>query len=111
MAKADELLEEILQNVREDRSKVKEIRDKIVKLAVDPDQAATFASEPLAMVGIAENVAKLSDVLTKMNAQLVETMKVSARRDRGEQDPQAEKDSIFDEIAGSSSLSSEDGAN
>ena len=95
--RTDDLFEEILQNVRDDREKVKLIRDHIVKLV----SVEEVNVEPLAMIGIAENMAKLSDVLTKMNSQLVELTKVSVKTDTSADDVRTEKDSIFDEIEAS----------
>lgn len=91
------LIEEILDNSRRDRKTVEKIRDQILKLASSPE----MMSEPLTSVGIAENIAKLSDVLTKMNAQLVELSKVSSKHDHEDVDPKDEKEQIFDEIESS----------
>jgi hypothetical protein len=105
--RTDDLFKEILENVRNDRATVQKVRDQIVKLASDP----TIQAEQLAMVGIAENVAKLSDVLTKMNSQLVELTKVSARAERPNEDPKGEKESIFDEIESSGTIDVGEGVN
>lgn len=97
--KTDDLFEEILKNVRDDREKVKTVRDSIVSL-VGGDVSE---KEPLTMLAISENVAKLSDVLTKMNSQLVELTKVSVKKDILK--PPDERDDIFDEIESSGAFS------
>jgi len=94
--RTDDLFLEILENVRYDRKKVAAIRDRIVDIATSDNPAMTI--EPLAMLGAAENIAKLSDVLTKMNSQLVELTKVSSKSDNPDSEEQDNKDDIFDAI-------------
>ena len=95
--RTDDLFDEILKNVRNDREQVTLVRDNIIKGL----STLEVAIEPLAMLGVAENIAKLSDVLTKMNSQLVELTKVSVKTDMPEEDVKSSKDSIFDEIEAS----------
>ena len=97
--RTDDLFDEIVQNVRDDRAKVIVIRDNIISGI----STLEVAVEPLAMLGVAENIAKLSEVLTKMNSQLVELTKVSQKSDSPESDMSTDKDSIFDEIESSGS--------
>ena len=95
--RTEDLFDEILKNVRNDREKLTKVRDNII----DGMTTTELAIEPLAMLGIAENIAKISDVLTKQNAQLVELTKVSVKSDNPEEDSLSEKDDIFDEIEAS----------
>lgn len=89
----EDLIQEALENARRDRKTVEKVRDQIVQLVSDP----TIQAESLSLIGISDNVAKLSDVLTKMNAQIVELTKVTAKAEKTD-DKQSDKDSIFDEI-------------
>jgi len=97
--KTESLADEILNNVRKDRAQVERVRDHIIDIV----ENESMSEEPLGMLGIAENVAKLSDVLTKMNAQLVELTKINVKHDKDTDDPKTEKESIFDEIESSGS--------
>lgn len=88
----DELIQEALDNARRDRKNVESVRDHILKLTQDPSVNADGAS----VLGIADNIAKLSDVLTKMNAQIVELTKIAAKAERVEDGK--DNESLFDEI-------------
>lgn len=97
--RTDDLFQEILKNVRNDREKLTKVRDNIISGM----NGIELQIEPLAMLGIAEAVGKLSDVLTKQNAQLVELTKVSVKEDAPEEDADADRDSLYDEIESSGS--------
>lgn len=86
------LINEALENSRKDRKKLEGVRDQIIDLGND----ASLLAEPTGIIAIAEHVSKLADVLTKMNAQLVEMSKIAAKSDA--EDQSSDKDSIFDEI-------------
>lgn len=69
-----------------------------MKLTNDP----SVESDGTSVLGIADNIAKLSDVLTKMNAQIVELTKIAAKAERKEEGDN--NDSLFDEIESSGTL-------
>jgi len=93
--RTEDLFEEILKNARSDRKTVEKVRDELIKLTSQPEVMV----EGMAMITVAENVAKLSDVLTKMNAQLVELTKVSVKTEAPTDVKKVtDADSIFDEI-------------
>lgn len=80
MSKTEDLFQEILGNIRKDRVSVEKMRDRLL-YGIGADEG----EGPQITVGeIAENVAKLSDVLTKMNSQLVELTKLSSKSDKSE---------------------------
>lgn len=93
MAKrTEDLFTEILENSRRDRKTVEAVRDDLVTLSKVAD-----LPEGVTSLAISENIARLSDVLTKMNSQLVEMTKISVKVDQ----PDKSKDdsgSIYDEI-------------
>ena len=99
--KKDDLIREALENARRDRQSVEKVRDHILELT-----KSTGAEESESVLAVSDTVAKLSDVLTKMNAQLVELTKIAAKSEKGED--AGNNDSIFDEIESSSSGTSED---
>jgi len=88
----EELILEVLENARKDRRTIERVRDQIINLANDPSLA-----DGISIIGIAENVGYLGEVLTKMNSQIVELVKVAEKSETPE-DGQQEKDSIFEEI-------------
>ena len=92
--RTSDIFEEVLENIRDDRVKVQGIRDKVIASTGED----IMSVEPLAVLGIAESVVKLSDVLTKMNMQLVELAKLSSRGDRDKESPKIDNDDIFDVI-------------
>ena len=96
MSRTEELFKEVIENARRDRQKPEKIRDNLIDLK--PEQDEIVAIEPLANLGVAENVARLSDVLVKVNSQLVELAKISAKMDAPELDMGEEREDIFDTI-------------
>lgn len=95
--KNEGLEEEILRNARSDRKTVEKVRDDLIKMT----DLAEVQAEAMSMVVIAENVCKLSDVLTKVNAQLVELHKVSLKNAPADDNKKPDSESIFDEIEAS----------
>lgn len=99
----DELVAEILQNARNDRKSLEDLRKKILdhaeKLGKEPD------SEPLVLIGISENIAKVSDVLNRTNAQLVDLSKILVKR--GADKKQNDRDDLFNAIEDSESQEDE----
>jgi hypothetical protein len=96
-----DLFEEILKNTRNDRKQVEKVRDELVKLASLPEVQA----ESMSLVSVAENIGKLSDVLTKMNAQLVELTKVSVKSATpSDKDINPDKDEMYDAIESSGTV-------
>lgn len=85
----DDLVSEIVQNARSDRMRLEDVCDAVV-------DAAKKTDDPLALLGLSEQMAAVTDSLTKNNAQLVEVAKIRAKN----QQPKDEKvdDTIFDQI-------------
>jgi hypothetical protein len=96
--KTDDLLDEVLKNYRDDRKELVILRAKLMnslKTLGDDLELGGIA-------GISENVVKLSDVLTRMNAQAIELTKVNMKHelisDSNSLDSPHDKENIFDEI-------------
>lgn len=96
MGRTDKLFEEVLLNARKDREKLEKIRDNLTNMS--PDQVAIVEETPLAMLGVAENVVKIHDVLVKVNGQLVELAKIAAKMENPESDLTPDSDDIYDEL-------------
>ena len=96
MARTEDLFEEVIANARKDRAKLEKIRDSLTNIR--PDQKEVLELEPLAMIGVVENVAKIHDVLVKVNGQLVELAKISAKLENPEADRVGDREDIFDAI-------------
>lgn len=96
--KTNELLDEALKNYREDRKELVVLRTKLM----DSLKRLGDELELGGIAGISENVVKLSDVLTRMNAQVIEltkvNMKYEATDDSNSLDSPGDKDNIFNEI-------------
>ena len=91
--KTDDLLEEILKNYREDRKELVSLRKRLINnLDEDPGIGA--------LAGISENVVKLTDVLSRMNAQAIELSKVNMKNETiaDSNDTLPDKDSMYAEI-------------
>lgn len=88
----DDIIAEIHDNVRRDRKRLEDFCDQITKIADE-----TLGGDPLAKVGLADTLARLSDGLTRSNAQLVELAKLKVKREpkdnKGDRD-----DTLFDQI-------------
>lgn len=95
----EDLFQEILGNIRKDRVSVERMRDTLMgsaaSLGSDDEEDV---QQPPALPEIAENVAKLSDVLTKMNSQLVELAKMKAKSEGLEDDGLFDSDEVYAEI-------------
>lgn len=102
--KTEDLIEEVMKNIREDRAKASKVRD---RLLVDLDSARDEldADNTMSIGSIAENVSTLTDVLTKMNAQIVELTKISQKRDT--QNTEDDRSAIFDQIEQADATSDE----
>jgi hypothetical protein len=91
------LVEEILENARKDRIRIENLLEKMLKVSSVPG-----VEDDLAQVAVAEQVADLTDSLTKMNQQLVELVKVQSKNK--EEEPKEgtlskkEREAAFDEI-------------
>jgi hypothetical protein len=88
----DDLVKEIVKNARADRKRLEKVCDSVVGIAENTD-------DPLALLGLSEQMSLITDSLTKTNAQLVEIAKIRAK----ERAPKEEKhdESVFDEIESS----------
>lgn len=89
----ESLIEEALENARKDRKTIEKVRDQLMTVISDPSVQA----EGLSVMGVAENVGYLAEVLTKMNSQLVDIIKISEASTSKDQ-MQVDKESIFEEI-------------
>lgn len=100
MARTEDLFKEVIENSRKDREKLEHIRDRILSAvdSTDPDTLKVMEIEPLAMLGVAENIARISDVLVKVNSQLVELAKISVKIDNPVKELNSDRESMFDEI-------------
>ena len=87
MKTADELMEEIAKNVREDRARLVEICDALLSICKTGD-----FEDPAGKAAIAEPFAKIADSLTKSNAQLVEVAKLRAKDKKPSEDEFSDQD-------------------
>lgn len=85
----DDLISEIVKNSRSDRKRLEEVCDSVTDAAKQTD-------DTLALLGLSEQMAMVTDSLTKNNSQLVEIAKIRAK----ERAPKDEKmdETVFDEI-------------
>lgn len=97
LTKREILIEEILKNSRSDRESVEKIRDSMIE-SVGGEVVMEEPGLGLTPIVIAENIARLSDVLNKNNAQLIELVKMISKEDAAAEREGADRDSIFDEI-------------
>lgn len=96
MARSEELIQEVIKNARKDRAALEKLRDNLTNIT--PDQEDVMDETPLAQLGVAENVARIHDVLVKVNGQLVELAKISIKQENPESDLSVDREDIFDEI-------------
>ncbi len=79
----EHLTEEIIANARRDRKRLELVADSLyrkydqIKLEMEEQEGKL---DPEVAAAFAEEIAKLSDSLTRVNQQLVELLKVEARR-------------------------------
>lgn len=88
----DELISEIRKNAKSDRENIEDVREKLVK---------TAEMDPIMMGAVAEQVARLSDSLSKINLQLVEIAKMKMKEDiikSKSEDDDEDKEALFDQI-------------
>lgn len=91
--KMDDILDEIHANAVEDREKLRDVRDKMV--------SSFDSADPLVRMATADNVARLSDSMVRVNAQLLEIAKLKLKEDISNKKMSSEDDdpdSMFDEI-------------
>jgi hypothetical protein len=96
-----DLRKEIIENARKDRTRLEEVAESLLSLAhkegalaaVDPEMTGEAAA------AVSEELSRVTDSLTKINAGLIELVKVDAKK---EVDPkkalERERDKIFDEV-------------
>lgn len=92
--KMDDIIDEIHANAVEDRAALSQVREKIVESFDPGDQFARAAT--------ADSVSRLSDSMSRINAQLLEIAKIKLKEHiavlrAGEEDGD-DPDSMFDEI-------------
>lgn len=90
--KKKDLVDEVLENARRDRKAVESIRDRLIGEISHP----VDDGEPISAITISRDIAGLSEVLTKINSQLVEVAKFVSKS--GERDESNDKEDIFNEI-------------
>lgn len=73
--KEKSILDEITENVRRDRERLELVAEDLVKVLRDSETER----DPLSTIGLAENLAKLSDSLTRSNGLLVELAKMKSK--------------------------------
>jgi vacuolar-type H+-ATPase subunit I/STV1 len=105
MTKPEELQQEIVENARSDRKRLVQIADGLKKFADRGQVQAEGDGEgmdPEVALALSEQVAKVSDSLTKINQQLVELVRINARRIPSAEEiakfNAKEKDSVYDEM-------------
>ena len=104
MAMRETLTQEIIGNARRDRKRLEAVADGLTRRyddlkAIDEDRPSDTI-DPEVAAAFAEEIAKLSDSLTRVNQQLVELVKVENRRAPAADDKLDSKQTqeIFDEI-------------
>lgn len=96
--KQSELSREIRANLKEDREKIKEFRELLIKAV---SISADGESDPLAKISITEGYAKICAELSKNNSLLVEILKLEKKNGPSDDDfSEEETDTLFDEIEG-----------
>lgn len=99
--KKEELIAEILENARKDRKRLEAVADGLLegsKTFLSEDDEGEINTEVAA--AFAEEVAKVSEVLTRINHELVELVKVDKTVDRlvPTQLKPSEVDEVYDSI-------------
>lgn len=91
----EDLVNEAHENVRKDRRRLEEFAESISKIG-------DIAGDPLAKAGLAEAMSRLTDGLTRSNAQLVELAKLLVKKELvttpADSLNDKEVDGLFDEI-------------
>ena len=90
--KKKDLVDEVLENARRDRKAVESIRDSLIREV----SRETDDGEQISAIMISRDIAGLSEVLTKINSQLVEVAKFVSKS--GERDESNDREDIFNEI-------------
>lgn len=90
----DDLLCEIYDNVKGDRLRIKGLLDEYDHIA---------KTDPLTLVGAADQISKLQDCMIKSNSQLVELLKTRVKSNgspKGEGLTGPDRDNMYDQIGG-----------
>lgn len=107
------LVDEIIENARNDRRRLEAVADGLTRgfdrtgdIAEDENQAL----DPEVSAAFAEEIAKVSDSLTRVNQQLVELVKIDARKSsvdpnnkpvtKGNPITKKDAEDIYDELSG-----------
>lgn len=92
----DELFALIKKNSIGDRDQLEKVRDELMNLATSGDM---LAEEPLARMTVAGEITRITDSLTKVNAQLLELARTRIKKDLLEGgDIKEKKSTNMDEI-------------
>lgn len=93
---ADEIVEELVNNCREDRKRL------VDQVDVARQLNARTIDDPGTAIALADNLIAVTEVLTKVNAQLGEAAKIQAKRESRSPNSEGldedEVEGVFDEI-------------
>lgn len=95
---SETLADEVVDNIRSDRDRIVKLLDQLVSVSTTPTGEEVVGREPTTLNVFADVAARLTDVLTKQSAMLVELAKIESKR-KPEEDPERVKDDIFREIS------------
>lgn len=107
------LIEEVIENARRDRKRLEAVADGLTNGFGQLGDNVTGEGEPLdpeVSAAFAEEIAKVSDSLSKIQQQLVEIVKIDAKREleKPQRDPsklsQLEKEELYEELQGSEDM-------
>lgn len=102
MASKENLIEEIIANARRDRRRLEEVADGLMHgFSSSPIDEESDDVNPEVAAAFAEEIAKISDSLTKTNQQLVELVKIESKKEPAEKQISLDKkqvDEVYEEI-------------
>lgn len=107
----EQLTNEIVENARSDRERLVEFADGLKEFAQKgsktDDEDLDARMDPEVALALSEQIAKVSDSLTKINQQLIELVKIDAKKNEGAGNGKfsnGEKESIYEEMEGRGDL-------
>lgn len=92
----EDLIKEIIENARRDRARLEDVSSALLSSIT-----VAGVEDPLAKAAMAEQLARVTDSLSKTNQQLVELVKIHAKQDpagKAKAMAESDKESLFDEI-------------
>jgi hypothetical protein len=111
MAEKKTLVDEVIENARRDRKRLEAVADGLTHGFDSKDDSEEL--DPEVSAAFAEEIAKISDSLTKVNQQLVELIKVDAKKNppadaaKPEKLSKQDKEDLYDELSDGSPLDKE----